>query len=383
MTRRILMVPNPRRDDALAAADIAREALERHGVEATLEVGKEPVEAAIVFGGDGTMLHAAQMVRGTGAPLLLISKLAVHTRNVLADPRVSLMIDERKAGDPLEGARVMLMGTATATDDPQVRARYLARQPEAEMFAGFADFSFYRIGLKSAHLVAGFGRIVDLKPEDILTPVDDAAELVGAEARILEHMNADHADACRLYATKLLGAPVAVQIPAAVVLVLAYAAYVRWTLRHSGEVEGGEELRPLVFDATRTDPPTMRAVVLQLVVALGAIVGGAHIFVEQVLHVADSFEAMTAARPYRMTPLTPEQAIAELRKFAGIQFDPKVVDAFVQTHWAEGVADPGRTIQPRPIPLIAQHANQATTQATTQATSQPTVIPAASPAESR
>jgi putative nucleotidyltransferase with HDIG domain len=79
----------------------------------------------------------------------------------------------------------------------------------------------------------------------------------------------------------------------------------------------------------------------------------------RVLHVADSFEAMTAARPYRMTPLTPEQAIAELRKFAGIQFDPKVVDAFVQTHWAEGVSDPGRTIQPRPVPLIAQHANRA------------------------
>jgi hypothetical protein len=66
---------------------------------------------------------------------------------------------------------------------------------------------------------------------------------------------------------------------------------------------------------------------------------------------------MTAARPYRMTPLTPEQAIAELRKFAGIQFDPKVVDAFVQTSWVEGVSDPGRTIQARPIPMISQHAN--------------------------
>jgi putative heme iron utilization protein len=142
-----------------------------------------------------------------GAPLLLISKLAIHTKNILADPRVSLMIDERKEGDPLEGARVMLMGTAAATDDPQVRARYLSRQPEAEMFAGFADFSFYRIALKAAHLVAGFGRIVDLKPQDILTPVDDAAELMNAEAGILAHMNADHADACRLYATKLLGAP--------------------------------------------------------------------------------------------------------------------------------------------------------------------------------
>ena len=65
---------------------------------------------------------------------------------------------------------------------------------------------------------------------------------------------------------------------------------------------------------------------------------------------------MTAARPYRMTPLTAEQALAELRKFAGIQFDPVVVDAFVRTHHVEGVADPGRTVQPRPIPLLGQAA---------------------------
>ena len=76
----------------------------------------------------------------------------------------------------------------------------------------------------------------------------------------------------------------------------------------------------------------------------------------RILHVADAFEAMTAARPYRMTPLTAEQALAELRKFAGIQFDPVVVDAFVNTHHVEGVQDPGRTVQPRPIPLLGQAA---------------------------
>ncbi len=78
----------------------------------------------------------------------------------------------------------------------------------------------------------------------------------------------------------------------------------------------------------------------------------------RILHVADAFEAMTAARPYRMTPLTSEQALGELRKFAGVQFDPKVVDAFVKTDWAQDVADPGRTLQARPIPLISQHANR-------------------------
>jgi putative nucleotidyltransferase with HDIG domain len=78
----------------------------------------------------------------------------------------------------------------------------------------------------------------------------------------------------------------------------------------------------------------------------------------RILHVADAFEAMTAARPYRMTPLTGEQALAELRKFAGIQFDPAVVDAFVKTSWAAGVHDPARMVEPRPIPLIAQAANR-------------------------
>src|SRR5688500_18879823 len=80
----------------------------------------------------------------------------------------------------------------------------------------------------------------------------------------------------------------------------------------------------------------------------------------RVLHVADAFEAMTAARPYRMTPLTNEQALAELRKFAGIQFDPVVVDAFVRTVHVEGVPDAGRTVQPRPIPMLGQAASRLT-----------------------
>src|SRR5690349_19536820 len=175
------MKPTPNFDPKAAAKKLLREG--RSGALATLMPGSGDPYCSLV-----NVATAAD-----GAPLLLISKLAVHTKNILADPRVSLMIDERKPGDPLEGARVMLMGTAAATDDPQVRARYLARQPEAEMFAGFADFSFYRVELKSAHLVAGFGRIVDLTPSDILTEVDDAVDLVDAEAGIVAHMNEDHA----------------------------------------------------------------------------------------------------------------------------------------------------------------------------------------------
>jgi putative nucleotidyltransferase with HDIG domain len=91
----------------------------------------------------------------------------------------------------------------------------------------------------------------------------------------------------------------------------------------------------------------------------------------RILHVADAFEAMTAARPYRMTPLTAEQALAELRKFAGVQFDPVVVDAFVRTQHVDGVADPGGQTTPRQIPLITQAADRMTASARSEAS--PTV----------
>ncbi len=101
----------------------------------------------------------------------------------------------------------------------------------------------------------------------------------------------------------------------------------------------------------------------------------------RVLHVADAFEAMTAARPYRMTPLTHEQALAELRKFAGVQFDPVIVDAFVRTHHVDGVPDAGRPIEPRPIPLLHQAAERMT--ASRGEASAGTPATAAAPADSR
>src|ERR1700744_4424386 len=101
-----------------------------------------------------------------GSPILLISRLAVHTRNILADNRVSLMLDERGPGDPLEGARIMLAGRAEVADDDNrelLRRRYLNAHPSAEAYAGFGDFAFFRIRPTGTHLVAGFGRILDLK----------------------------------------------------------------------------------------------------------------------------------------------------------------------------------------------------------------------------
>src|SRR3954471_20077107 len=131
-------------DPKQAAKKLMREA--RSGALGTLMAGSGDPYCSLV-----NLASAAD-----GSPLLLISRLAVHTKNILADPRVSLMLDERKEGDPLEGARVMLMGRAAVTEDPEARRRYLARQPEAEMFVGFGDFGLYKIELSCAHLVAGF-----------------------------------------------------------------------------------------------------------------------------------------------------------------------------------------------------------------------------------
>jgi putative heme iron utilization protein len=144
-----------------------------------------------------------------GSPILLISRLALHTKNLLADPRVSLMLDERAEGDPLEGSRIMLAGRAeeASGDDAAILGRrYLNAHPSAEAFVEFKDFSFFRIIPSAAHLVAGFGRIVDLKPEQFLTDISDAGALLQAEPGAIEHMNADHREATNLYATRLLGA---------------------------------------------------------------------------------------------------------------------------------------------------------------------------------
>jgi putative heme iron utilization protein len=189
------MKPTADFDPKAAAKRLMREA--REGALATLMAGSGDPYCSLV-----NIATAAD-----GSPLLLISRLAIHTRNILADARVSLMLDERKEGDPLQGARVMLMGRAARTDSTDARRRYLTQQPEAEMFAGFGDFAFYKIAIAGAHLVAGFGRIVDLAPSDLLTDLSGADALLAAEPDAIEHMNADHADACRLYATKLLGAP--------------------------------------------------------------------------------------------------------------------------------------------------------------------------------
>jgi len=142
-----------------------------------------------------------------GTPILLVSRLAQHTQNLQADPRASLLIDATGTeASPMEGARLTLIGAAKPTQSATARARFLARHPASAGYADFADFSFYALHPERAHYIGGFGKIVDLQEDDLLVSLAGAEDLVGAEPGIVSHMNADHADAVALYATKLLGA---------------------------------------------------------------------------------------------------------------------------------------------------------------------------------
>jgi putative heme iron utilization protein len=194
------MQPSSDFDAAQAARSLLRRS--RQGALATLMAGSGDPYCSLV--------NVASHV--DGSPILLISHLALHTRNILVDPRVSLMLDERAEGDPLQGSRIMLAGRAeqaSTADLELLRRRYLNAHPSAEIFVDFKDFSFFRIRPSGAHLVAGFGRIVDLKPEQFLTDISDAGTLLEAEQGAIEDMNADHRDAMILYATRLLGADTA------------------------------------------------------------------------------------------------------------------------------------------------------------------------------
>jgi heme iron utilization protein len=141
-----------------------------------------------------------------GAPLFLISQLALHTKNLLKDARASVLFDGTgELADPLTGGRVTLIGEARPTDSPTAMRRFLARHPSAESYAGFTDFAVYRLTPDRGHYIGGFGRIVELKPDALLIDVADARGLVEAEPEIVEHMNSDHADAVAQYATELAG----------------------------------------------------------------------------------------------------------------------------------------------------------------------------------
>jgi putative heme iron utilization protein len=138
-----------------------------------------------------------------GEPILLISAIAQHTRNVARDPRVSLTILEGGARDPLASSRLTVLADAHAIGGPdeQTRGLYLSHFPQSASYFDFHDFSLYRLEVRRARFIGGFGSIHWVGAEALRL----ANPLWDAEAAILEHMNADHAPALADYCRAFLG----------------------------------------------------------------------------------------------------------------------------------------------------------------------------------
>ena len=153
----------------------------------------------------GSLVTVATMP--DGAPILLLSGLSSHTHHLQRDPRCSLLLAEGGRGDPLAHARLTLVGSA-APDEPRTETamrRFLSRNPKSKLYAGFPDFAFWIVSIRSAHLNGGFARAAAFDGAELATSLEGCENLVDGEAGALEHMNADHQDAIAAYATGLAG----------------------------------------------------------------------------------------------------------------------------------------------------------------------------------
>jgi len=143
-----------------------------------------------------------------GQPVIHVSRLAWHTRNLEADGRASLLfVAQAPFGDPLEAPRVTAIGRLAPCAESAYSQRFLACHPDAAAYAGFSDFSFWRMDLERCHAIAGFGRIETLDGDAVVLPAGQADAIAGLAAEAVEHMNGHHREALGLYATRLLGRP--------------------------------------------------------------------------------------------------------------------------------------------------------------------------------
>jgi putative heme iron utilization protein len=144
---------------------------------------------------------------GQGHPVIFISRLAWHTRNIEANPEASIMVSEIPAeGDALTGPRVTVMGRFERLAATEIASRYAHHHPASRAYLDFPDFSFWRLKAQKIHAVAGFGRIETMEPDEVFLPDSIAAAIMANAEGAIDHMNKDHADAVELYAVKLLGA---------------------------------------------------------------------------------------------------------------------------------------------------------------------------------
>jgi heme iron utilization protein len=128
--------------------------------------------------------------------LLLLSDLSEHTRHLRAEPRCSIMVAGPAAdANPQTAPRVTVTGTAEPSVDAAMKTRWLAIHPYAELYSGFEDFRLWRIRPRAALFVGGFARATRLRQADLSPDASAIATLAAAEADILGHCNADHADA--------------------------------------------------------------------------------------------------------------------------------------------------------------------------------------------
>lgn len=140
------------------------------------------------------------------SPLLLLSDLAEHAKNLARDARASLLFDGTAGeADPLAGARVTVLGRLAPEPSPGRLARYLRRHPAAAAYAGFRDFRLYRMAVTRAHLVAGFGRINWIDAAALLAPGGAESPLAAQEPELLEQINEDQGAMLDRCATALLG----------------------------------------------------------------------------------------------------------------------------------------------------------------------------------
>lgn len=131
-----------------------------------------------------------------GAPLLLLSQLAEHTRHLKIDPRCSLMVSGMAtSANPQTAPRVTVTGIAEMVNEPALKSRYLEVHPYASQYADFADFATWRIKVTAGLLVGGFARAFRFKAADIAPDAKAVAAILASEAGILSHCNRDHPDA--------------------------------------------------------------------------------------------------------------------------------------------------------------------------------------------